>query len=162
MKLWTVKSDRNGVKIPVERTPQHIHKGLVKTYYDNDGKHEVKYTKYKFDYEFPFEIDIEEGSISSDEHGYGSGTGDLWAWSYYSTTSKKDAENYFKNENLRVVNKYGNNNTKLLIEKYSERLTNLKENMSKEMDVWSQDMIDQVEARIRDTAEFIRYLKNIK
>ena len=63
--------------------------------------------KYKIN-QYPGEVDIKTGETSMIEHGYGSGFGDLWSWSYFFTLSKDEAESYRNVELKRVSDKYLN------------------------------------------------------
>lgn len=91
-KIWVVKSTREGVDVPIECQVKQI---------DN-----VSNYKRHIISESPYEIDIENGKVESINEGFGTGFGDLWAWTYYSTLSKEDADKYYLTELDRVTNKY--------------------------------------------------------
>jgi len=101
-KMYTVKSTRRGVDPPEERQVIEISDdGFI---ISSEGK--IPFKRYKFEDSFPFSVVIQEGKNSSKEEGYGSGFGDLWEWSYYSTFSKEDAEKYYGEESERIKQKY--------------------------------------------------------
>ena len=101
-KMYTVESSREGVKSPIERQVIEISDGEF--IISSEGK--IPSKRYKFEDSFPLSVDIQEGKNSSKEEGYGSGFGDLWGWTYYSTFSKEDAEKYYEEESERVRQKY--------------------------------------------------------
>lgn len=94
--FWVIKSSPEGVEKP--RSCQSLEKIELST-------------KYRYLLEtdkFPYELDINKGDISITEKGYGTGCGDLWGWTYYSTISKEDADEYYEKELIRVTEKYLN------------------------------------------------------
>lgn len=97
-KIWVVKSDRNGVNNPIEYQVNRI----VETV----GKRNEKTINRYIISESPYEIDIIVGESETIDSGFGTGCGDLWAWSYYSSFSKADCDSYYKKELKRVNDKY--------------------------------------------------------
>jgi hypothetical protein len=102
-KIWIVRSDRNGVDLLLEDQVVVIVKNISAIY---DGKKKTMMDRYKIKNSFPYDIDIEVGHTSAMESGYGTGEGDLWAWSYFSSLSKLEAEEYYDKELVRVNEKY--------------------------------------------------------
>ena len=100
-KLYVVKSSPNGVEKPVERPVVEIIENIAFR-----GKERLPIDRYKLEGCYPYEVDILRGEISSKDDGYGTGFGDLWSWSYFSSFSKDDIEKYYEEELLRVQNKY--------------------------------------------------------
>jgi hypothetical protein len=106
-KIYVIKSSRTGVESPKERQICEIQDNYgTRTYMDGSKN----LNKYITKDDFPYEMIIEEGEISGIEAGYGTGMGDLWAWSYYYTFSKDDAYDYFEKESIRVSEKYQKHN----------------------------------------------------
>lgn len=68
-------------------------------------------TKYIFN-EAPYELKIIDGDEFGEYEGYGSGFGDLWAYSYFGTFDEAVAKFLFSEETKRVTDKYlsGKNN----------------------------------------------------
>ena len=92
--MWVVHSTREGVKEPIER--QVIHSVY--------GSQNIKYVlKTK---EYPFEITLKHGNTSDIDEGYGSGFGDLWMWTYFTSLSKKEGDEWYEEETKRVMLKY--------------------------------------------------------
>lgn len=104
--MYVVKSTPEGVDEPVARKVVDIKFDAGKITYSKNK--EVFYDKYYLDECFPYEVNINHGDISASQEGHGSGFGDLWSWTYFSTTSKTVAENYFIKESKRVSEKYLN------------------------------------------------------
>lgn len=101
-KIYVVKSSREGVKKPVERQVEQIIENI-----GWKGKERVPINRYKLEGDNgPYEVDIPIGEDSNKEDGYGSGFGDLWGWTYFSSFSKTDADEYYEKELERVKNKY--------------------------------------------------------
>ena len=100
-KLYVVKSSPNGVEKPVERQVVEIIENVAFR-----GKERLPIDRYKLEGGYPYEVDILRGETSSKDDGYGTGFGDLWAWSYFSSFSKDDIEKYYEEELLRIQNKY--------------------------------------------------------
>ena len=85
-KLYVVKSSPEGVEKPVERQVVEIIENVAFR-----GKERLPIDRYKLDdCGFPYEVDIIRDEISTKDDGYGSGFGDLWSWSYFSSLSKDD------------------------------------------------------------------------
>jgi hypothetical protein len=55
---------------------------------------------------FPFEITLKNEKDIHEKSGYGSGFGDLWGWSYFSTLDEEQAAKLFLDESKRVYDKY--------------------------------------------------------
>jgi len=100
-KLYVVKSSPEGVEKPVERQVVEVIENV-----SFRGKERLPSDRYKLEDIYPYEVDILRGETSNKDDGYGSGCGDLWAWSYYSSFSMKDAEKYYEEEFMRVKTKY--------------------------------------------------------
>jgi len=100
-KLYVVKSSPDGVEKPVERQVVEIIENVALR-----GEERLPIDRYKLEGGYPYEVDILRGETSSKNDGYGTGFGDLWAWSYFSSFSKDDIEKYYEEELLRVQNKY--------------------------------------------------------
>ena len=100
-KLCIVKSSPEGVKKPVERQVVEIIENVAFR-----GDERLPIDRYKLENEYPYEVDILRGENSTKEDGYGSGIGDLWGWSYFSSFSKEDADTYYYSELDRVQKKY--------------------------------------------------------
>jgi hypothetical protein len=99
-KLYVVKSSPEGVEKPVERQVVQLIENI-----SFRGKERLPSDRYKIE-DTPYNVDILRGETSNKDDGYGSGFGDLWAWSYYSSFSIEEAEKYYKEELIRVENKY--------------------------------------------------------
>lgn len=104
-KLYVVKSSPEGVEKPVERQVVEIIENVAFR-----GTERLPIDRYKLEGSYPYEVDILRGETSSKDDGYGTGVGDLWCWSYFSSFSKGDIEKYYEEELLRVQNKYLKNN----------------------------------------------------
>lgn len=103
-KIWVVKSERTGVSTPCELQVVEIVEGVA---WRIDREERIRTDRYKVEHS-PYEIDIEYSKKSTSIHGYGTGLGDLWGWTYYCTFSKEDANIYYVNEISRVSKKYEN------------------------------------------------------
>lgn len=107
--LWIIKSTRTGVimyEAPVwEIRTNH---GVIE-HFDNEGNITKTSTckKYKLGDQSPYEIDIDDETKVGEEHGYGTGFGDLWGWSYIASPDKDKALKLYEDEKLRVQTKYG-------------------------------------------------------
>jgi len=103
-KLYVVKSSPEGVEKITERQVVEIIENVAFR-----GKERLPIDRYKLDdCGFPYEVDIIRDEISTKDDGYGSGFGDLWSWSYFSSLSKDDIERYYQEETERIENKYFN------------------------------------------------------
>lgn len=111
-KLYIVKSSREGVEQPVERQVVEIVESVALR-----GEEKLPIDRYKLEGSYPYEVDILRGDISTNERGSGSGFGDLWQWTYFSSFSKEESDKYYQEELTRVENKY-------LKTKVIERITN--------------------------------------
>jgi hypothetical protein len=103
-KLYVIKSSPEGVENPIERQVIEIIEGVGFRIQD---KEKLPIDRYKLDGSYPYEVDIVRGETSTQDSGYGSGFGDLWGWTYYSSFSKEDADSYYLIELERVKTKYG-------------------------------------------------------
>ena len=95
--LYVVKSSPEGVEKLVERQVVEIVKNVA-----FKGELRLPVDRYKLEGGYPYEVDILRGETSSINEGYGTGFGDLWAWSYFYSFSKEDVEKYYEQELLRV------------------------------------------------------------
>lgn len=100
-KLYVVKSSPDGVEKPVERQVVEIIENV-----SFKGKERIPTDRYKLEGNYPYEVDILRGQKSTKDDGYGTGYGDLWSWSYFSSFSIDEAEQYYQQELKRVKNKY--------------------------------------------------------
>lgn len=107
-KLYVVKSTRDGVNPPVELQVKNIKYNAVFRI-TNNGQDEIPIDRYILDKE-PFEVDIQRNYIESIEEQYATGIGDLWSYTYYSSFSKEDADNFYEKESIRIKTKYPNDN----------------------------------------------------
>lgn len=107
--LWIIKSTRSAV-IMYEAPVWEIkpNQGVV-THYDNEGNvtKTSTYKRYKLGNQEPYQIDINDDTNIGEEHGYGTGCGDLWGWSYLASPDKDKALKLYEDEKLRVQIKYG-------------------------------------------------------
>jgi hypothetical protein len=55
---------------------------------------------------YPFTIPLKNEKDLYENHGYGSGFGDLWVWSYFASLDKEVAEAKLTEESKRVYDKY--------------------------------------------------------
>lgn len=98
--IYVFKSTREGVEKPVERKITNVIKGV-----SFRGKEKVPVDRYKLDGDYyPYEVDIVRGETSTKDDGYGTGVGDLWSWSYFSSFSLDEAKKHYQKELERVVN----------------------------------------------------------
>jgi len=105
--VWVVKSTRDGVLLPVERQVDDI-KPIKRTIYgDDESRVEHGECLYLDKIGFPYDVDMWNCKSSGSERGYGSGTGDLWVWTYTTFKYKFSALRYYIEEGIRVKNKYG-------------------------------------------------------
>jgi hypothetical protein len=100
-KLYVVKSSPDGVEKPIERQVVEIEENVAFR-----GKERLPIDRYKVENGYPYEIDFLRGENTTKENGYGSGIGDLWGWSYFSTFSEEEAKMYYNLELSRVQKKY--------------------------------------------------------
>jgi hypothetical protein len=69
------------------------------------GRREVPYTKFKLK-DSPFECQIDDDKTLGVESQYGSGVGDLWAYSFFCSLDKQVLENAREEEAKRIEEKY--------------------------------------------------------
>ncbi len=104
--LYIVKSTRYGVEVIKERQVIDIKYKVIRQLYffsPSGTKEEGDINRYILDdKEYPYEFDIAENKTYNINEGYGSGTGDLWSWTYYGTFNKEDAINYVLMERQRI------------------------------------------------------------
>ncbi len=108
-KIWTVYSDRNGVKEPKEQQVINISLGISREFSNiedilNESKG-VRIDRYYLK-NSPYEIDIKEGEISGFNDGFASGCGDLWVWRNFGSLSKDKAYEFYHEELERITKKY--------------------------------------------------------
>ena len=101
-KMYVVKSTREGVEAPIERKVIEIRESVSIRL---NGDERIPIDEYRFDVS-PYSVQILRGKTSGKNDGYGSGFGDLWHWSYFSSFSLEEAEAYYIEELERVENKY--------------------------------------------------------
>lgn len=101
--LYIVHSDRNGA-ILKKCAIWDIKSGSTKTY---DGIYFLSSKRYILK-ESPYEINIYEDSNCGEDHGYASGYGDLWHWSYFAFLDEKEAIKKREEEQKRIEEKYLN------------------------------------------------------
>ncbi len=103
--MYIISSTRTGAKM-TELPIWDVQAGGVK-YKMVDGTlvRGIASKKYIFR-ESPFEMEIEDGKEYGEDHGYGTGQGDLWGWSHYGTFDRTLAEKLLDEENLRVIKTY--------------------------------------------------------
>jgi hypothetical protein len=105
--LWVIKSTRNSVNL-YELPVWEITDGYGETtWHDLSGNITRRATRrtYKLG-QFPYEIDVYDDTNVGENHGYGTGIGDLWSWSYLVTPDKAIALKMYEDEKLRVQTKY--------------------------------------------------------
>jgi hypothetical protein len=106
--LWVIKSTRSAV-VMYETPVWEIKKNFGEIIdYDEEGNEEksTTYHRYNLGSVAPYEIDINVDTNTGEEHGYGTGVGDLWGWSYFVTPDKSLAQKLYDDEKLRVQTKY--------------------------------------------------------
>jgi hypothetical protein len=106
--LWIIKSTRTAV-IMYETPVWEIEEELPTTWYDDNGNQTKTTTskKYILGDKEPYYISIDDESNTGEKHGYGTGFGDLWGWSYLASPDKDKALKLFEDERIRVQTKYG-------------------------------------------------------
>lgn len=100
-KLWVIHSDREGVSMPRQLQVVAIDE-IGERHYEY---YRTKVKRYKFEEE-PFSIDIEEGRDNGRNHGYGSGFGDLWCWTWFCSFSEEESLDYYRMESARIEETY--------------------------------------------------------
>lgn len=102
--MYIVSSTRAGVSMK-EVDIWEVKNGGILTR-SNHGLDEKTATKIYTFKEAPFELMIPDDRAFGENHGYGTGGGDLWSWSYFGTLDKEVAEQILHDESIRVTNKY--------------------------------------------------------
>jgi hypothetical protein len=74
----------------------------------------ISIQNYKMN-ETPYNAQIWSDELVAENAGFGSGFGDLWAWSWFSSLDKNELEKSRQKEILRVAGKYGVNSNQLEI-----------------------------------------------
>lgn len=106
--LWIIKSTRTSVIMYEAPVGEIIpNKGVVE-HYDDEGNITKTSTskRYKLGDQSPYEIDVDDETNIGENHGYGTGFGDLWSWSYLVSPDKDKAMKLYEDEKLRVQTKY--------------------------------------------------------
>jgi hypothetical protein len=106
--LWIVKSTRTSV-IMYEAQVWEIKDGFGQTTWHNlDGTETRRTTckNYKLNDVEPYEITVYDDTNIGEKHGYCSGFGDLWSWSYLVSPDKEKALKLYEEEKIRVQTKY--------------------------------------------------------
>lgn len=101
--IYVIKSTRFGINM-IELPIWGI-ENCQKTVFYSDGPRKINYNKYILK-ESPFKAIIEDGKEYGKDHGYASGIGDLWEWSYFFTLKKEVAEDILHSEKVRIIEKY--------------------------------------------------------
>lgn len=101
-KLYIVHSNREGVTLETLDV-WGIEKGPTRIY----DREKVSSKKYIFKDKAPYSVNIFDGEAFGEDHGFGSGEGDLWAWSYFSYFNEEDANKRLEFEKERINIKYG-------------------------------------------------------
>ena len=106
-KIYIVESTREGVSDVMERQVIDIKQHVSTIFCGGDNKVNIPVHRYFLETEsYPFNVDIEEGEESTLDEGYGSGFGDLWEWSYFSSFSIEEAQEFKEKETKRVEQNY--------------------------------------------------------
>lgn len=87
--MYVVKRTQNGT---IELLPRQIAFQLQTS---NGVKYLLDGSSY------PFEVTIEDGQKSFQEDEYGSGIGNLWAWTYFSTLDLEVAKKYISDNSYK-------------------------------------------------------------
>lgn len=98
-KLYIVSSNREGATLKT-RDVWSIEKGPTRGF----DRIKVSSKRYILKDEFPYEVDIFDDEAFGSESGFGSGQGDLWAWSYFAYLDEKKAVDrlYFEKEQIAI------------------------------------------------------------
>jgi len=106
--VYTVRSTSNGVE-PIQRVEiLSIEKGNTMRTWDEKLKtlvNPISSIKYSVK-TTPFEVVIYDGDDYCKDDGYGTGEGDLWAWTHFSALSKERVEQWVIEETQRINEKY--------------------------------------------------------
>lgn len=105
-KLYIVKSTRKGVSEPIGVEILDMVESVAFRI-KNDLK--IPIDRYILGEVSPYAVDIMRGRSSSKDEGYGSGVGDTWSWTYFSSFSLEEANDYYKKELERIENTYKSN-----------------------------------------------------
>jgi hypothetical protein len=103
--LWIIKSTRTGVIMYEAPVVEITNSGAITFYDDDKNKVTVTTKRYKLG-ESPYEIDVRDDTKIGQEHGYGTGFGDLWSWSFFASPDKDKILKLYEDEKLRVQTKY--------------------------------------------------------
>ena len=99
-KLYIVHSSPEGVKDVVEKQVVEIVENVAFR-----GNERLPIDRYKLDTS-PYEVDIPRGEYSLEDSRYGSGFGDLWGYTYFSSFNREESERWYEKELERVSKKY--------------------------------------------------------
>ena len=102
--MYIVFSTRAGVTMKTIDIWEVKEDGIL-TRYKDDTEEQTTTKKYTFK-EAPFELIIPDDMPYGEDHGYGTGSGDLWGHSYFGTLDKEVATRILQDESNRVRNKY--------------------------------------------------------
>ena len=102
--MYIIHSTRAGVKMKTLDIWGVSHGGIL-TRFNHDIEEKTTTKKYIFK-ESPFELTIPDDRAYGEEHGYATGEGDVWGWSYFGTLNKEVAEQILHDESVRIATKY--------------------------------------------------------
>lgn len=91
-----------GVKDVVEKQVVEIIENVGTLYTDNE---KLPIDRYKLDTS-PYEVEIVRGETFVEDSQYGSGFGDLWGYTYFSSFNREESERWYEKELERVSKKY--------------------------------------------------------
>lgn len=93
-KMYVVKSTREGVS-------------EINTRFVNEVQEFENHYKYLLDKsDYPFEVRIDKGKNFYIDDGYGTGVGDLWYWTYFSSTDEDLCKKFAAMELNRINTEY--------------------------------------------------------
>lgn len=101
--MYIVTSTRAGVTM--REVPIWDVRDNVISVFRDDEMCNIESKTYKFK-EAPFELTIMADDTYGEEHGYGTGFGDLWSWSHFGSLDKEVAEKILHDEKIRVAKTY--------------------------------------------------------
>lgn len=108
--MWIVKSTRTGVTMYELPVWEIRDSSFVRQSFDPiKGKAtepKVVNQKTYILNDSPYDVAIEEGKTHGEQHGHGTGFGDLWSWSYFGSFDKEVAQKFYEEETLRVQMTY--------------------------------------------------------
>ncbi len=108
--MWIVKSTRAGVSMYELPIWDISDSSFVRQSFDPiKGKATEPKVIHQKTYvlkESPYDVAIEEGKTHGEQHGYGTGCGDLWSWSYFGSLDKAVAQEIYEKETHRVQMTY--------------------------------------------------------